>query len=231
MARKIFVSYKHGDTQIEQLPEGLNLNKTCRDYVDTIMQLIAGVEIYKGEDADNDLSQFKDTTIRTHLKEKIRDSSITIVLISKGMKEQGKGEKDQWIPWEVKYSLRRKAYGEKKSNSNGMLAVIIPEADGTYDHFIQKSNCASCNTRTFKTAELFEILKNNMFNRKQPVRQSCPSPAHNSTHHVGNNHSYIHQVEWGKFINNPSYYLDIAEGLKDSIEDFVIQKRVIAPAI
>src|SRR4051812_48025724 len=124
MARKVFVSYKYADDQVQ----GPDL--TCRDYVDAIAEVLDGIEIYKGEDDDNDLSHFKDETIRTHLKEKIRDSSITIVLISKGMKEAGISERDQWIPWEVKYSLLRNAYGERRSNSNGILAVILPDKDG-----------------------------------------------------------------------------------------------------
>jgi hypothetical protein len=228
MARKVFVSYKHGDTQVAQLPYPLNVNGTCRDYVDTTIQLLAGVEIYKGEDADSDLSQFKNETIRTHLKEKIRDSSITVVLISKGMKEIGIAEKDQWIPWEVQYSLTRTAYGEKRSGRNGMLAVIIPEADGTYNHYFEYSGCAHCGTRTHKTNDLFEILRNNTFNKHQPVQQVCSSSAHGSMYHVGDTHSYIHQVEWGKFINNPSYYLDIAERLKGNSDDYKLQRRVLA---
>lgn len=228
MARKVFVSYKYGDTDVEALPDELNNYGTCRDYVDLIMQTIEGVEIYKGEQADEDLSEFKKETIRTHLKEKIRDSSITVVLISKGMKLNGVSERDQWIPWEIKYSLLRKAYGEKRSNSNGMLGVVIPDEQGSYAHYFQPSGCQHCGVRTHQTQALFEILRNNMFNTKIPKKATCPSPSHGTTYHVGSNHSYIYQIEWENFIKNPSHYLDIAEGLRNKIDNYKLQKRVLA---
>lgn len=227
MPRKIFVSYKHGDTNVAQLPSPFNVLGTCRDYVDVIIKLLGDVEIYKGEEADNDLSMFKDTTVRTHLKEKIRDSSVTIVLISKGMKA-AESELDQWIPWEIKYSLRRKAYGEKRSNSNGMLAVIIPDEYGTYNHYFEYSGCGHCNVRTHKINELFEIIRNNMFNKKIPTVQECPSPMHDNTYHAGLDHSYIHQVTWSDFIQNPSAYIDRAILLRDNIHLFKVQKKVHA---
>lgn len=223
MARKVFVSYKHADSLVYPI----GLRGTCRDYVDAIMAKLEDVEIYKGEDGDNDLSAFKDTTIRTHLKEKIRDSSVTAVLITKGMKESRR-ELDQWIPWEVKYSLRRKAYGERRSNSNGMLAVIIPDEAGRYDHYYQPTNCVHCNTVTHKTSQLFEIISKNMFNKKAPSIAICPSSNHSTSIHLGNDYSYIHPVKWDDFIRNPSYYIDVAIQLRDNIHNYNIQKRVKA---
>lgn len=227
MARKVFVSYKYADDQVAPVSEDMEMfSGTCRDYVDVIMQSLDGVEIYMGEPGDNDLSQFTDETIRTHLKERIRGSSITVVLISKGMKNAGESEKEQWIPWEVQYSLTRTAYGNRRSNRNGLLAVIIPEEDGTYDHYFEYSNCSHCNTRTHKTSDLFDIVGKNMFNVKKPNKQSCPSPAHDSTYHIGNTHSYIYQVEWHKFIESPSKYIDIAEQLKNAEANYNLKKRV-----
>lgn len=228
MARRVFVSYKYADKQVEPLPGPLNNYGTARDYVDYIMQTIEGTEIYNGEEDDNDLSQFKDETIRTHLKTLIRTSSITIVLVSKGMKDPTKSEKDQWIPWEVQYSLTRRAYGMRRTNRNGMLAVILPDENGSYDHYFEYSGCAHCNTRTHKTGELFEIVGKNMFNLQSPTKSSCPSPAHDSTFFVGDDHSYIYQVEWHKFIKNPSAYIDVAERLKASVDNYNLKKRVLA---
>ena len=91
MGKKIFVSYKHGDTNIAKIP---GYYHSARGYVDYLIDKKLNDEIYKGE-GNEDLSEFKDETIRTRLKEKIHDSSITIVLISPNMKEASTLEKDQ----------------------------------------------------------------------------------------------------------------------------------------
>lgn len=54
--------------------------------------------IYKGEESDEDISNWSDDEIWEHLKGKIFDSTITIVLISPNMREAKKWQKSQWIP-------------------------------------------------------------------------------------------------------------------------------------
>lgn len=223
MARKVFVSYKYGDSSVAPLEYPYYNKGTARDYVDKLMDRLEEIEIYNGEDDGNDLSQFKESTIETKLKDKIRSSSITVVLISKGMKDPVASEDDQWVPWEVRYSL----LDLQGNRTKGMLAVILPEEDGTYSHYFTYSGCEYCNSRTHHYKKLFQILSGNMFNRLEPNTQTCASPQHSSAYHTGH-HSYIHQVEWHNFIENPSYYLDIAENIRDCIDDYKLQKSILA---
>ena len=221
MARKIFVSYKHGDSNVAYLPEYANAEhrgRTARAYVDCLEDIFEGEQIYKGE-GNEDLSEFKDETIKTHLKNKIHDSSITIVLISPNMKEPFKAERDQWIPWEVSYSLKEVTRGDKTSLANGMLAVVLPDQSDSYGYYIQEHH--SCGCWTLYTDKLFKILRDNICNHENLQYGNCPhhSPAIYS-------HSYIESVKWVDFVVNVNAYLECAKYRCDNIAEYNITKEI-----
>ena len=150
MGRKIFVSYKYKDTDVKALP-GVTSFTWVRDYVDYIAEhLIEKGNVYKGEDNTEDLSERSETYIWNHLKDKIYDSSVTIILISPNMKETGKWQRSQWIPWEIAYSLRETTRSDYTSHSNDILAVILPDKNGSYSYYSKEN--------------LFPILKANIDN-------------------------------------------------------------------
>ena len=217
MARKIFVSYKYADDSVEPI----NGETTARAYVDGLIELFEDDEIYKGE-GDEDLGDFKDETIETHLKDKIYDSSLTIVLISPEMKEDDEKESDQWIPWEISYSLKSIKRKGITSHPNGLLAVTLPDSNSSYSYFIQDH--PSCNSRTIKTDTLFQILKDNMFNIIDPNREDCGC---NPPRRVYTGEpSYIKPVKWSDFIDDKDTYLDIAGEIRDKIDDYEMTKIV-----
>lgn len=224
MARKIFVSYKHSDSGVK--PLSVFSATTARNYVDLLEQRFEGDHIYKGEKDNEDLGNFKDETIESHLRDKIFDSSITIVLISKNMKEFSVDENEQWIPWELSYSLKEKTREDKTSTTNAMLAVVLPDEAGSYQYFIEHSSCPHCNTINWKTGTLFNILGKNMFNRKQPKTSRCVNGLCGSNYHVDNDHSYIHPVKWDHFISDINGYIDLVTKLNENINDYEIVKEI-----
>lgn len=222
MGRKIFVSYKYSDIFVEELA-GYPVTR-ARDYVTELQNLLdQNDHINKGENDGEDLSHFKDSTIEDGLKSKIFDSTLTIVMISKGMKDITKLEADQWIPWEISYSLREITRGERRSSTNAILAVVLPDIEGSYDYFIEEHNCASCDSRLIKTNILFDILKNNMFNIKSPTYVNCDSHADGGLPYSGFP-SYIDSVKWCDFILSPNTYLDIAYSINARLDDYNLTK-------
>jgi hypothetical protein len=224
VARKIFVSYKHEDSGVR--PLNRYSITTARDYVDLLEQYFEGDYIYKGEREGEDLGNFKDETIESHLRDKIFDSSVTIVLISKNMKEFGVNEDDQWIPWEISYSLKEKTREDRTSATNAMLAVVVPDESDSYQYFIEHNPCSHCNSVTWKTHTLFNILGKNMFNRKQPKLARCTNELCGRVFHTGDDHSYIHPVKWDDFISNINRYVSLATQINENIDDYDIRKTI-----
>lgn len=217
MGKKIFVSYKYADGQVRNLPN--NYFTTVRDYVDVLQsKLDYSDHIYKGEDDGEDMSSLADSTIGSKLGDKIFDSSITIVFISKGMKEN-KPDKDQWIPWEISYSLREQSRQGRTSKTNAVLAVVLPDQWGNYDYFMKYN--PDCNSTTYMTNILFDILRDNMFNIKQPSTRTC-----NGTTIYEGYYSYIHTVKWDNFIGGINTYIDIAVQINSNKDNYNIRKGV-----
>ena len=187
MGKKIFVSYKYNDSSVYS-PYGY---KTVRDYVNEIEKKLDYTDnIYKGEHDGEDLSNFKDSTIESHLRDKIFDSTVTIVLISKNMKDKGVQEDEQWIPWEISYSLKNPCRNGRTSSTNGIICVVLPDENNSYDYYINKIGIR----QNYNESVGFEIISKNRYNRldnKEPV-------------------SYIYTCEWDYFINHINSCVDEA---------------------
>lgn len=226
MGKKIFVSYKYGDDQVENL--SYYENSTVRDYVTKFEDVLDSSDnIYKGESDGEDLSVLSDDTIWEKLKDRIYDSSVTVVFISPGMKENWKLERDQWIPWEVSYSLKEVSRKNKNgqavtSRSNAMLAVVLPDSNGSYSYYLESRNCCGSGCTTHHTDRLFSIIRKNKFNLKNPNKRVCDT---GETIWYGE-YSYIKAVKWSEFIKNYSTYIVSACERQDNIDDYDICKEV-----
>ena len=212
MGRKVFVSYKYGDTLVKDLnkKEFINMGgqihyiaraTRARDYVDELQKKIGDDHINLGEKDGESLEDFEDSTIETALKKKIFQSSVTIVIISKGMKETSKSETDQWIPWEVSYSLRVVKREDSTSQMNAVLGVVLPDENGSYNWYYSPNS--ECNCITHYTNKLFKILSKNMFNILETKFREC----NGIKIHITDEPSYIKTVDWDTFIIEGNYKL------------------------
>ncbi len=227
MGKNIFISYKYGDTEVKPLRtfrEELLFSTKVRDYVDTVQGFLSYEDhINLGEKDGEDLSAFKDSTIESGLRNKIFRSSITLVMISPNMKTF-EPETDQWIPWEVSYSLKEHSRDGRISQTNAVLAVVLPDKNGSYEYYIKQNVCTNCSCRTLQTDRLFNILRTNMFNIKTPEYLNCTHLVP-KTIYKGDS-CYIDSVKWDDFSNNIGIYLDKAIRINEQIANYNICKVV-----
>ena len=228
MGHKIFVSYKYADSDVKQLTNHW-YHDTVRTYVDKLEEYISEVSehIYKGETDGEDLSSLSEDAIWNKLKDRIYDSTLTIVIISKGMRNRYLRDRDQWIPWEISYSLkevsRKNISGNMvTSSSNAMLAIILPDRNGSYEYFTYNKSCCSNPCCYLKTDFLFEIMRKNMFNIKSVDSKMCND---GSTVYFGDS-SYISSVKWDDFIKEPETYIDKAYDIQSKIEKYNVCKEL-----
>lgn len=232
MGRKIFISYKYADNNVKNII-GTGLFSTCtvRDYVDEIEKTLKDKtdHIYKGESDGEDLSQLSDDAIWNKLKNRIYDSTLTIIMVSKGMRVSFKEEKHQWIPQEISYSLKEISRKNKngdavKSKTNALLAVILPDMNGNYDYFTSEKHCCENNCIHYDTTSnyTFTIMKKNMFNTKKPDKNECN--AGQTVYHGECN--YMKCVKWDEFVDNMEKYIDIAYDIQDKQDDYDIIKEI-----
>ena len=226
MGRKIFVSYKFADDHVKDLSS--SSNSTVRDYVTEFENMIDSSDhIYKGESDGEDLSSLSEDTIWQKLKDRIYDSSITIIFISPCMKEDWKKDKDQWIPWEVSYSLKETSRKNKNgdaitSKTNAMMAVVLPDEIGSYSYYLEERDCCSGGCTTHYTNKLFQIIKDNKFNIKYATKKECDT---GRTIWYGDV-SYISAVKWCDFKTDYNKYIDAAYERQNNIDNYEIVKTI-----
>jgi hypothetical protein len=219
MGKNVFISYKYKDTCVTDLKKmelffdgtifGSRPRKTrVRDFVDILQDIIGKDHVNLGEKDGESLKDFSEGKIESHLKKKIYRSSITIVMISKGMKELHIDEKDQWIPWEISYSLRVVNRADSSSQMNAVLGVVLPDENNSYNWYYEENS--ECKCLTHKRNQLFDILKSNMFNLKKPELTNC-----GGLEIFPENGCFIETVKWDLMINNHNYYIDKAIAIRD----------------
>ena len=227
MGRKIFVSYKYADGNVYPVPYISDYQPKVRDYVTWLEKKFTDrtEHIYKGEHDSEDLSDKSDEYIWMKLKDKIYDSTITIVLISPNMKEAYKWDRSQWIPWEIAYSLRETQRGDRTSHSNAVLAVVLPDRNYQYNYFQSPlSYQRSDGQWSYGEDSIFSIIRKNQNNRFSYYSDFFSSKGIYPIS-VGEE-SYIPSVVWDDFIKQPMRYIDCAVQRKENIHMYDICKEV-----
>ncbi|MCD7124055.1 hypothetical protein [Limosilactobacillus caviae] len=141
--------------------------------------------------------------------------------------EKLKRQDDQWIPWEISYSLRTQIRNKRRSIPNALIAVVLPDIEDSYEYFLtywsyEDKNNEKCVVESINNSNTFDIIKNNMFNQKNPSIERI----NGRTVYYGES-SYMITVKWKDFIIDTDKYINKALGLRDKIGDYIICKKII----
>ena len=237
MINKVFVSYKYYDTSVYQdstLDKVIDASRglyagtvgyiTPRSYLNELSNVLDGYVIEKWEQDGEDLSDFSNNTIASKLRDKIYDSSITIVLISPNMKDKNKKENQQWIPWEISYSLCEYGRNNRISRSNALVAIVLPDVNNSYNYCIEEKLACDSTLLKFNDGFCFEIIAKNFFNKKDSVHKHCNIC--NNIHYMEDDVHYTVHVKWCDFKFNPKKYLNLAIARRENIDLYNITKTV-----
>lgn len=194
MARKTFISYKYSDV-VERK------NNNLRDRI--ISKLGDDSKFYRGEDGySKDLSSFSAYYIKEKLKKMIRDTSVTIVILSPNMKFS------QWMNWELSYSLSEITREGRISHSNGVIAVVQKQEYGFGDGYEWFRNWNG----DWNLNLTFEVIRMNRNNKKlyAPLDFSL---------------NYIDITTEDKFLKDPNKYIEEAYKKSLNKEYYNIRKQ------
>ena len=195
MARKTFISYKYSDVVA-------GASNNLRDRI--IAKLGEDAKFYRGEDGyTKDLSSRSASYIRETLKKMIRDTSVTILILSPNMKLS------QWMNWELSYSLSEITRNGRVSHSNGVVAVVQKKETfgfgGGYDWFMSWNG-------DWDISKAFELVRINQGNKKLYAPTSFSS-------------NYIDIVSEDKFLRDPNKYIEEAYEKSQNINYYNVRKQ------
>ncbi|MCT0042170.1 molecular chaperone Tir [Weissella confusa] len=197
MASKVFISFRYADGA--ELKEALVNKFEELDYT-----------INKSENENR--SGMSEETIQNYLYEKLRDTSLTVVLITPQAVHHSRDYQrrvNDWMYDEIKYSLEDRV----GNRTNAMIMVYTEDA---------KSLVIAKEENGVTTISDFDNLaRENMFNVKASKKVN-PAP----TLYDSLEDHYISLISYEKFLANPKKYIDNALAKRNRVSDFDLKKRL-----
>ncbi len=206
MARRVFISFRSCD--------GMWYKKKLSELFDEDTELINCSE-------DEDRSKMSEDTIQKYLYKKLKNTSVTIIIITPEAvihRRSDCGKYDDWMYDEIRYSLEDR----ENNRCNGIVAVYTEDAK---DRLIEETvhKCETCNQeQNIKTVfEVDNLFRKNMMNVKPAYKKNPCKGVYDSDHD-----SYCSLVAWDDFVKNYKKYIDIAAGKREHVDEYDLVKRL-----
>ncbi|MCI1174088.1 TIR domain-containing protein (plasmid) [Enterococcus faecalis] len=206
MATKVFISFRFSD--------GKELKDELIELFDSSTEVIN-----RSEDVDR--SEMSEDTIQEYLYEKLKNTSVTIVILTPEAVDYRKnlwGEYDDWLYDELRYSLEDRI----SNRTNGVIALYTDDSES----LILKSSSHTCNkcneTSTCRTLTNFDNLaRKNMLNVKEKYKANKCDNLYDD-----DKDSYISLVHFDDFKKDYEKYINSAKEKRDRKEEFILVKRM-----
>ena len=205
MARRVFISFRFsdGNTYKEQLGK----------IFDSSTLIINCSE-------DQDRSNMSESTIQKHLYDKLKTTSVTIVIITPNAVSHHRGwyGYDDWMYDEIRYSLEDR----ENNRCNGLIAVYTKEAE--FQLFSRTTHiCDVCKQEStvLTMHEIDNLCRKNMMNVRPEYKKNKCAGVYDSDHD-----SYCSFVAWDDFVKNYAKYIDNAIEKRDHTYQYNITKRL-----
>lgn len=205
MARKVFVSFRFDDGFLYKELLGRTFDKSTE-------------VINRSENEDR--SKMSESTIKKYLYDKLRDTSVTIVLLTPkalNHKRDNLGRYDDWMYDEIRYSLEDR----ENNRTNGLIAVYAPEAE---DLLISEAlhSCPTCQgiQKVISVRSIDNLARKNMQNVKDVYKSNPCSGLYD-----GDWDSYCSLVSWDMFVNNYNYYIEMAAKKREMAYKYDVHKQ------
>lgn len=205
MAKKVFVSFRFSDGKI---------------YKDRLCELFDSQDIIDCSE-NEDRSKMTEETIKNYLYNKLKRTSITIVLLTPEAIDYQKnifGNIDDWLYDELKYSLEDR----EENRTNGVIALYTPEAkDLLLEEKIHK--CDKCNKekKVIIIKEFNNLVRKNMRNVKNEYKQSLCNNLFDALED-----SYCSLIPFNNFLDNMNSYIENAINKRNRKDEFNLTKRM-----
>lgn len=206
MATKVFISFRFSD--------GKELKDELIELFDSSTEVIN-----RSEDVDR--SEMSEDTIQEYLYEKLKNTSVTIVILTPEAVDYRKnlwGEYDDWLYDELRYSLEDRI----SNRTNGVIALYTDDSES----LILKSSSHTCNkcneNSTCRTLTNFDNLaRKNMLNVKEKYKANKCDNLYDD-----DKDSYISLVHFDDFKKDYEKYINSAKEKRDRKEEFRLVKRM-----
>ena len=201
MARKVFISFRYKDG-----------NK----YKEYLSKLFSDSDDVINCSESEDRSRMSEDTIKRYLYSKLKNTSVTIVLLTPeaiNHKKVFNGYNyvyDDWIYDEIKYSLDDR----ENNRCTGLIAVYTPEAKNLVIN-------SSSNNGVITIKSFNNLVRKNMFNIKKTYKHNSKEGLYNA-----NLDHYCSLVSWEDFVKDFDFYIALAEQKRDNKDQYDISKRM-----